>query len=245
VILDVATLLSATVALSSPVTPHTPVLVTSKGIIAARAYARRREGTVAFAVLDQHGRLRGLNRTVRFPSASVVKAMLLVARLREIGGTPLSAADRALLEPMITQSDNNAARAMHALVGDAGLWRVARAARMRYFATSGTLFNTQLTAADQARFFFQIDALVPAAHRRFARRVLSGITSSQRWGIAPVAHDRGLKIFFKGGWRTAIVHQVALLEKGSRRIALAILTSGESMAYGEQTLAGIARRVLS
>jgi uncharacterized protein GlcG (DUF336 family) len=50
-----------------------PVLATSAGIAAAVRYARSRAGTVAFAVLDGHGRLRGLRRTTRFPSASVVK----------------------------------------------------------------------------------------------------------------------------------------------------------------------------
>jgi hypothetical protein len=199
---------------------------------------------VAFAVLDERGRLRGLNRAVRFPSASVVKAMLLVARLRDVGSGHLTAADRALLEPMITQSDNNAAITIHTLVGDAGLHRVARAANLRYFATTGALFNTRLTAADMARFLLRIDLLVPATHRRYARRLLSGIVGSQRWGIAPVASAHGIKIFFKGGWRTGIVHQVALLEKGGRRISLAIFTSGESMADGQVTVAGIARRVL-
>jgi hypothetical protein len=147
---------------------------------------------------------------------------------------------------MVTRSDNAAALAVYGRVGDAGLWRVARAARMQRFGGVPALFDTQITAADQVRLFLRIDKLVPAAHRGFARRLLSSIVSWQRWGIAPVAKDMRMKAFFKGGWRNGLLHQVALLERGPRRLALAVLTLGEpSMAYGEQTIAGIAERVLS
>jgi hypothetical protein len=222
-----------------------PVLATSAGIAAAVRYARTRAGTVAFAVLDQHGRLRGLRRTLQFPSASVVKAMLMVAVLRRADRAHLSAGERDLLRRMITVSDNDAASAIYAQVGGAGLRAVARAAGAKRFADVGNWADAQLTAADQARFFLRFDALVPAAHRRYARKLLSSIVSWQRWGIPPAASAHGMKVFFKGGWRTGIVHQVALLERGGRRIALAVLTSGApSMAYGEQTIEGIARRVL-
>jgi beta-lactamase family protein len=223
----------------------TPVLATSAGIAAAVRYARTRSGTVAFAVLDERGRLRGLRRTVRFPSASVVKAMLMVEVLRRANGGRLGAAQRDLLRRMITVSDNDAASAIYAQVGGDGLRSVARAAGAKRFADVGNWADAQLTAADQARFFLRFDHLVPAAHRRYARRLLSSIVDWQRWGIAPVARAHGMRIFFKGGWRTDIVHQVALLERGGRRIAVAVLTSGEpSMAYGEQTIEGIAQRVL-
>jgi Beta-lactamase enzyme family len=146
---------------------------------------------------------------------------------------------------MITVSDNDAAGAVYRRVGAAGLYAVAHVAGMRRFRDVGWWASARLTAADQARFFLRIDRLVPAAHRRFARSLLSSIVTSQRWGIPPIAQRHGLKAFFKGGWRTAITHQVALLEKGDRRIALAVFTSGEpSMGYGEQTIAGIAARVL-
>lgn len=75
--------------------------------------------------------------------------------------------------------------------------------------------------------------------------MLSSITTELRWGIAPVAARHDMKAFFKGGWRTGITHQVALLIRGDRRVALAILTSGApSQAYGAQTIEGIAARVL-
>ena len=49
----------------------------------------------------------------------------------------------------------------------------------------------------------------------------------------------------EGGWRAGIDHQVALLERFDRLIALAVFTSGESAADGRATEAGIASRVLA
>jgi hypothetical protein len=147
---------------------------------------------------------------------------------------------------MITKSDNDAADVVYASVGGAGLAAVARAAGCRRFADGGHWARARLTAADQARLFLRIDRLVPAVHSGYARRLLSSIVPAQRWGIAPVARRRHMAIFFKGGWRTGLVHQVALLERHGRRIALAILTSEQpSQAYGRDTLRGIAARVLS
>jgi hypothetical protein len=210
----------------------------------ARTWARARAGSPAFAVLDDEGHLRGLRLSVRYPSASVVKAMLLVAALRRDGSHPVPARQRALLGPMIRVSDNKAAEAVFDVVGRAGLARVARAAGMRHFSVP-FLFDAQLTAADQARFFARIDWLVPRRHRAYARALLSSIVPEQSWGIAPVGRRRGFGVFFKGGWRTNITHQVALLERGGGRVALAVLTRSPGMAYGESTIAGIAARVLA
>src|SRR3954452_18684298 len=175
-----------------------PPLTTVARIRSAERYARSRKGSVACATLDEHGTLLGMNRTVRYPAASVVKAMLLVAVLRK--GEP-SPATRALLAPMITASDNKAAlRVYREQVGDAGLYAVAHAAGMRSFVVRGALFEAQLTAEDQARLFLKIDRLVPARRRAYARSLLSGIIAPQRWGIAPVASGRPHRLLFKGGW---------------------------------------------
>ncbi|WP_027005578.1 serine hydrolase [Conexibacter woesei] len=232
-------------ATSTTSTSRSPVLATAAGVASARKFAARRRGVVGFAVLDGQGRMRGVNRSVQFPSASVVKAMLLVATLRRYGHGHLDAKTAQTLTRMIEVSDNDAADAIYRRVGAAGLYRVANAAHARHFRDVGYWASAQLTAADQARFFYNIDKLVPSTHRHFARKLLSSVVSYQRWGIAPVAAHHNMKAFFKGGWRTGITHQVALLIRGNRRVALAVLTSGApSQAYGEQTIEGIAARVL-
>jgi hypothetical protein len=173
--------------------------------------------------------------------------MMLVSVLRRAGKRKLSETERRRLWPMITRSDNEAASAIYGEIGARGLRRVARAAGMRKFTPAGPWGVSQITAADQVRFFLRIDRLVPRAHRRYARKVLSSITKGQRWGIAPVARRKKLKAFFKGGWVTGITHQVALLERrrGGQRIAVAVLTrNSPSMTYGEKTIEGIAARLL-
>src|SRR4051794_23548390 len=58
-------------------------LVTRAQIVAARRYARSRGAGVSFAVIDAPGgRSRGLHKYAEYPSASVSKAMMMVAVLR-------------------------------------------------------------------------------------------------------------------------------------------------------------------
>lgn len=203
-ILTAAVVLAATTAAlgvgaarAAPPGAPAPALTTDAGIAAARTFARTRDGAVGFAVVDGRGRLRGWHRTVAFPSASVTKAMLLVAALRRAGDRSLAARERALLEPMVTASDNDAADAVYASVGGTALVALARIAGCRRFAETGHWAAARITPADQARLFMRIDDLVPAAHRAFARLLLSSIVPPQRWGIAAVAARRGMAILFK------------------------------------------------
>jgi hypothetical protein len=220
-------------------------LVAPGGLDEARRWARRRAGTVGFAVADQRGRVRGVNLHHQFFSASVVKAMLALAVVRSARDRALTAGERGLLHPMVTFSDNDAASAVYAQIGAAPLHRIARAAGMTRFSIGGNWADALLTPHDQARLFVRIDRLAPRRHRDYLRGLLASIVPSQRWGIAPVAEARGFRIMFKGGWRTGIFHQVALLERDDRRLALAILTSGTDHGYGRETQSGIAARVLS
>jgi len=220
-------------------------LVAAGGVQAARTYARGRAGTVAFAVARPRGKIRGLNLDHEFFSASVVKAMLALETVREASHRDLTSTERALLRPMITVSDNNAASAVYRRVGGAGLYRVAAAAHMTHFRDVGNWADAHITAADQARLFLRIDKLAPKRHRAYLRGLLASIVSWERWGIAPVAEARGFRIMFKGGWRIGISHQIALLERDGRRIALAVLTSGAPDPYGRLTETGVAQRILA
>jgi beta-lactamase class A len=229
---------------SRPVGPE-PSLVAVGGVQAARDYARGRAGTVAFAIGTPGGKIRGINVDHRFASASVVKAMLALEVVREARDRDLTSTERALLRPMISVSDNDAASAVYARVGGAGLYRVAAAAHMTRFRDVGNWADATITAADQVRLFLQIDTLAPKRHRRYLRNLLASIVSWQRWGIAPVAEARDFHIMFKGGWRNNISHQAALLERDGQRIALAVLTSGAPDPYGRLTETGVAERVLA
>ena len=121
---------------------------------------------------------------------------------------------------------------------------------MRNFSVSGWWTDAQITPADQARFFYNMDRLIPKQHVGFARGLLSSIVSYQSWGVAKAGRARGWKVYFKGGWRgTArgqLVHQAARLEMPGERIVIVVMTDGDpSMGYGIATVEGIAARVLS
>ena len=117
---------------------------------------------------------------------------------------------------------------------------------MTRFAVGFNWADALLTARDQARLFLRIDRLAPRRHRGYLRGLLGRDRArGSAGGSRRSAEARGFHIMFKGGWRTGIFHQVALLERDGRRIALAVLTSGTDHGYGRETQAGIAARVLS
>jgi hypothetical protein len=228
----------------------------SRAIRRAQEFAAAR-GDVSFAVIDDSIGLRGYDPDRQFSSASVSKALLLAAELRRLDsdGEPVDEQTRALLEPMITYSDNRAADAVYAQVGDEGLEEVARRAGMRNFeATPGFWGGDQVTAADLARFFFRLESNLPGPHRAYAKGLLARITPVERWGI-PQEIGHGWSVWFKGGWRPAgeedtsgaVTHQAALLvHRGGERLGLAVLTDeapGEATGYA--AIEGVTERLLA
>jgi Beta-lactamase enzyme family len=217
---------------------------------AARTYAESRAGVVAFAVVDERGRLHGYRASAVAPSASVLKAMLLVAYLRKgsVRDRPLTDRERGLLGPMIRRSDNDAASTILGLVGRRGVMRLAAVTGMAHFRLVTPYWgHSQITPRDQAHYFHHIDRYVPSRHRHYAMHLLATIVPSQRWGIAKVAPE-GWNLYFKGGWSSGtglVDHQVALLRLGKARVSLCITTRfNPDHEYGKRTLRGVASRLV-
>jgi beta-lactamase class A len=213
-------------------------------------FARRRGGAVSIAVVDTRGRIRGRAMRRRYPSASVVKAMLLAAELRRLegDGLELDGATLELLRAMITQSDNDSADVIYARVGDQGLNQVAKAAGLRDFSVARSWGYAWITAADMARLFARLRKLVPRPHRHTALGLLRSLTPEHRWGLVRAAGRRWV-VHAKGGWRETgsghLVHQAGWLRDGRRTLSIAVLTDAQlSPLYGVHTVRGVADRLL-
>jgi hypothetical protein len=226
--------------------PLPPAFPGRKAVARALDWAGGRAGEVAVAVVDSRGEVTGLHAHATFEGASLVKAMLLVAYLRA-----RPAVDPALdgvAKTMIAESDNASAYTIYGVVGGKGLKRVATLSGMEDFEPGAGWLDSRVSAADQARFFFALERYVPAGRRAFARRLLTGITAMQRWGIPAAAGPEGWQTFFKGGWLgmdNRLMLQAAWLERGQKRWALAVMTDDNpDRAYGWDTQKGVAGLLL-
>jgi Beta-lactamase enzyme family len=219
------------------------------GVRRAKSYAKRRTGDVRFALIDPGGRMHRFHAGRTAPAASVFKAMLLAAYLRQgsVRDRELRPEDKRLLEPMIRRSDNETATRVRDMVGRRAIKRLARFAEMRHFRYHSTWGLSRTSPGDQARFFYRYERAVPERHEAYARRLLSSIVPRQRWGVGQV-RPAGWGLFFKGGWGVGtgrVNHQVAFLERHGRRVSLAIFTEfSPSHGYGTETLEGVAGRLL-
>ncbi len=216
----------------------------------AAAYAKAREGRVAFAVIDQDGRLRHRGGHAAFRTASLLKPLLLATYLRrsDVRRRRLTRRERVLLDPMIRRSDNDAASAVLGRLEASAIARTARVSGQRRFRLVTPIWGLSLTTAvDQARFFRHLDRVLPARHRAYGHRLLRTIVPAQRWGVAR-ARPSGWRLEFKGGWGSGtgrVNSQGARFQRADALITLAVMTeSNPSHAYGSATIRGITARLL-
>ena len=128
----------------------------------------------------------------------------MVALLREpdVRDDALGDSERALLEPMIQRSDNQAATAIYNRVGEGALYELADDAGLDHFTTQPTWGLTTITAGAQARFFYRLESFIPRRHRAYAMRLLTRIVLSSAGGSRR-SRPRGWRLHFKGGWSGA------------------------------------------
>jgi Beta-lactamase enzyme family len=224
-----------------------PVWPSAAALATTERWLRGRIGVTALAVIDSRGRLQGYRYDTQFGSASVVKAMLLVQYLRTHAG--ISRHERFLLTRMIVDSDNAATDKVFAQVGTGGLSDLARVAGMRRFTPSSVWALSMVTAADQARFFYRIDSLVPERQRALLERVLAERGPYRGWGIPQAALQRGWRVWWKDGWmhsaRGELLLQAARLERQGITFAVAVIADGQpTSGYGVATMRGVGERLL-
>jgi hypothetical protein len=163
---------------------------------------------VRFAFIDPFGRSHTLNATRSAPMASLFKALLLATYLSRPGvlSRSLHGWERDLLGPMITRSDNDAATRVRDMLGSGPIISMARRIGMQAFSYHPIWGLSRTSPRDQARCFIHWDAFVPERHERYARYLLSHITSSQRWGVGN-ARPPGWDLFFKAAGPPATAGQ--------------------------------------
>ncbi len=222
--------------------PLPPGFPGAKATAAAEGWLEDRDGDVAYAVVDTNGEdAGGLHEHQTFQAASLAKAILLVASLRD-DPTP-DPSTEATLTRMIDESDNGAAYTIFGRVGARGMRAVAKAAGMQDYEQGSDWIDTRVSAADQARFFYDLESLVPAKARSLARRLLSGVVPIQRWGIPAAAGPEGWTTYSKSGWLgldNKLMIQAAWLEKGKKKWALAVMSDeNPTRSYGWDTQKGV------
>lgn len=227
-----------------------PAYPSQAAIAAAVRYLDGRAARTSLAVLDSNGRLSGTRMREHFQSASVVKVMFLTAFLQRLAADHrgISAFDRAMLYPMIHESNNEDASAVLERVGAAAVARVAHEAGMLDYAPGvGWWAFTQTSAYDQARFFVAIERLIPRQFWPYARGLMSSIEPEQSWGIPEVARPRW-QVFFKTGALPSegLFNETARLERPRVTFTVSIFSTGDpSQAYGEETMRGVGERLLA
>jgi hypothetical protein len=106
---------------------------------------------------------------------------------------------------------------------------------------------TQTSAADQARLFIALAQLIPRQFWPYARGLMAGIEPEQSWGIPQIARPRW-QVFFKTGALPSegLFNETARLERPGVTFTISVFSTADpSMAYGEETMRGVARALLA
>ncbi len=202
------------------------------------------------AVYDRRtGRTSIYRRGIRQHTASIFKVEIMGTALRqaEAAGRALPAADRALIQTMIENSNNDAATSMLAKVGGPGAVK-----RGTTLAGWGLTTTTALDEVRLVKRFAYPNSLLSAASRRYGLNLMEHVESDQAWGVSggtPGGLPSGTTVALKNGWLPLAnsgwqVNSIGWVSGHGRDYVLAVLTNhSPSFQSGIDTVDGIARLV--
>lgn len=229
------------------------------GTQTAVTYAQSQSSLVGFAVVNSSDQIvSSYNATATDYGRSITKAMLLVAYLRQVGDSVLSAQARTNLSAMIERSANGnegpgADWVYHQLHNpNAQIEQVAHDADMSDFHlnTSDPVYvlgRSLVSAQDMALLFSKIHQLIPSSQQGYAMTLLSSIAPGDpgHMGIYNAGVASG-PIYSKSGWEQETdgrytFNQAALISIAGQQYAFAVITANNSSyAVGESTVQNLA-----
>jgi len=233
---------------------------------------------VAYAVVNSSGQiLAQSSNAASFTNygGSITKAMLLVAYLDAHPNAPPTGDANTYLTGMIEDSDSGTGQAptlsdlqdtaaSYAWLNigstdaarDAAVEKIAQDAGMSDFsipanANDGTyvLARAKVNAIDFAKFFSQIDQLMPPAVSAYGMNLLASLNSADSWGALNAeisgitASDAGWGIPGPSGG--TVVNQAAQVQTGNGTVGIAILSTGNvATDPGETIMQTVSRDLL-
>jgi Beta-lactamase enzyme family len=226
---------------------------------AMTSYLAGRAGTVVAAVYDRRtGQTWTLGHGQPQATASIVKVDILETLLAN-NPDGLSAADQALAQSMIENSDNDAATALwNAADGPAGLGSYNASIGLRQTTPSACLVCpgfpwpgwglTTTTPADQVLLLRQLFAgpQLSRADRDYAKSLMENVEPGQRWGVS-AGVPTGVRVALKDGWVPLTapdsdwqVNSEGWISGDGRDYLVAVLATGSpSEQYGIDTISNV------
>ncbi|MFI8435783.1 serine hydrolase [Streptomyces sp. NPDC079020] len=217
------------------------------------------KGHRSTAAVALHDRTTNTTCTLRgtqtYDSASVVKATVLAALLRDSQkqDRSLTKREKDLATAMITKSDNAATSALWKQLGAGKVKAFLKAAGMtRTVPGSGTYWGlTRITAQDELRLLTLLtakNAVLTDASRAYELGLMRKVVPAQRWGT-PAGAPTGADVQVKNGWLPRAthgwrVHSIGAFTGKGHDYALTVLThDNRTMNDGINTIQAVARAV--
>jgi beta-lactamase class A len=211
-------------------------------------YLATRHGVKAVAVDDLFtGQELAINPTARFDTASIVKVAIMATLMwqSERSLRPLGPATRALMVPMIEESDNTDATILwNQAGGPAAIAAFVHRAGMTATTPNVAWGLTTTTAPNQLKLIAQLalpPSLLTPANQAYALALMDHVVGWEAWGVTGGV-PAGVTVSLKNGWlplpgRGWEVNSIGYVHGDGKAYTIAVLTQGNpTMGYGVETI---------